>query len=113
MGALVRLLINALVLWGVAYILPGIVITDFYTALISAAVLILLNLLFKPILQFLTLPINIITLGLFTFIINGFLFWLTARFIGGFVIQGFWWAVGGALIFSIASYALNDFFKED
>ncbi len=99
-----RILANALVLLGVAYFLPGFFVADFKTALIVAIVLGILNVFFKPIITILTLPINILTLGLFTFVINGVLIWYTAKLVTGFDIDTFLTAVLGALIFSAVSY---------
>lgn len=86
------------------YILPTyITVADFGTALIVALVLGFINVLIRPILVLLILPINILTLGLFTFIINGFCFW-AASFVKGFTVRGFWGAVLGALIVSLVSW---------
>lgn len=112
MKILVKWLINALALIGVAYLLPSIDVSSFYIALIVAVILAVFNLLFKPLLVILTLPINIITLGLFTFVINGFLFWFTATFVQGFYVEGFGWAIIGAFIYSIISYIGNTLFIE-
>lgn len=111
MQLLLKLCITALALLLVAYLLPGIEVSGFLTALLVALVLGLVNLILKPILIVLTLPINILTLGLFTFIINGFLFWLVATFVPGFSVGGFWWAVLGALVVSASSYAGNKILK--
>jgi len=97
-------LLVALALLFAAYLIPGITVASFYTALIVAALLGVVNVVLKPILVLLTLPINIITLGLFTFIINGFLFWFLASFVQGFSVSGFWVAVLGALVVSMVSY---------
>ena len=80
------------------------------TALWIALVLGILNTIIRPVLLFVTLPINILTLGLFTFILNGFMFWFTSIFIKSFIIDGFWWAVLGALIVSAISTAGERFF---
>jgi putative membrane protein len=73
----------------------------------AALLLGILNALIRPILIILTLPINILTLGLFTFIINGVMLWFVSFIIKGFLIQGFWAAVIGALIISIVSWLIN------
>lgn len=104
MKMLLRLVINAAALIGVAYLFPGIEVSGFVTALVVAIVLALVNLFFKPILVILTLPVTIVTLGLFTLVINGFLFWLVARFIDGFSVTGFWTAILGSIVFSVISY---------
>lgn len=102
-----KLLITALALLLTAYALPGVFVASFYIALIVAVILGFVNLILKPILVLFTLPINILTLGLFMFIINGFLFWFVASFVDGFDVDGFWWAVLGALVVSAVSYIGN------
>lgn len=86
-----------------SYILPGIEVASFYTALILAFLWGVVNLLVKPILVVLTLPINLITLGLFTFVINGFLLWFLSTIVKGFEVGGFIVAILGAIIISLAS----------
>ena len=100
-------LINALALFALPYIFESIRVDSFYTALITALALGLVNALIRPVLILLTLPINILMLGLFTFVINGLLFWFVASFVKGFVVAGFWPAVGGAIVYSIISWALS------
>lgn len=104
MKMLLRLVINAAAIIGVAYLFPGIEVSGFATALVVALVLAIVNLFFKPILVILTLPVTIVTLGLFTLVINGFLFWLVGRFIDGFSVTGFWTAILGSIVFSVISY---------
>ncbi len=104
MNLFLRLVINAAALIGVAYLFPGIDVSGFVTALVVAIVLGIVNLFFKPVLVILTLPVTILTLGLFTLVINGFLFWLVARFIEGFSVTGFWTAILGSIVFSVFSY---------
>lgn len=98
-----RLLINILAILLVAYYIPGINVEGFYTALIVAVILGLLNLTIKPILVVLTLPINIITLGLFIFVINAGLFWFVSTFIEGFSVSGFLPALLGTIVISVVS----------
>ena len=86
---------------------PGVHLRGFGQALLAALVLGLLNTLIRPVLLVLTLPINVLTLGLFTLVINGFLFWLAARLMGGFEVAGFWWAVIAALVYSLISWAVS------
>jgi putative membrane protein len=95
--------INALVLLALSWVLPGIHVSGAGGALLAALALALLNTLIRPVLLVLTLPINLLTLGLFTLVINGFLFWLASRLIDGFRVDGFWWAVLGAIAYSLAS----------
>jgi len=104
-----KLLITVLALLFVAEYVPGIVVSGFYIALIVALILGLINLTFKPILLVLTLPINIITLGLFTFVINAFIFWFVSTFVEGFMVAGALPAFMGALIVSVFSWIGNRF----
>jgi len=100
-------LINAVALMAVAYLLPGINVSDFVTALVAAVVLGLVNAVIRPILILLTLPATLLTLGLFIFVINGLLFWFVGSYLSGFVVAGFWWGVAGAIAYSIVSWALS------
>lgn len=100
-------ILNAVALLVVAYILPGISVASFGSALIAALVLGLLNMLVKPVLILLTLPITIVTLGLFLIVLNALLFWLAGSILRGFQVSGFWWAVGGAILYSIISGLLS------
>ena len=92
----------------VAYILPGIVVASFWSAMWAALVLGLINMLVKPLFVLLTLPITIVTVGLFLFVINALLFWLAGSILKGFQVNGFWWAVGGALLYSLISGFLTN-----
>lgn len=96
-------ILNAVTLLIVAYVLPGIVVSSFWSAMFAAAVLGLINMLVKPIFILLTLPITIVTLGLFLLVINALMFWLAGSILKGFQVNGFWWAVGGALFYSVIS----------
>ena len=100
-------LINTLALIAVAYLMPSITITSFGSALIAALVLGLVNAVVRPLLIVLTLPVTIVTLGLFIFILNGLLFWLVGSFVEGFVVRGFWSGFFGAILFSIVSWLLS------
>src|SRR5204863_6630357 len=100
-------LVNAVALMAVAYLLPGISVANFITALVAALVLGLVNAVIKPIVILLTLPATLLTLGLFIFVINGLLFWFVGSFVDGFVVSGFWSAVFGAILYSIISWALS------
>ncbi|AHV92336.1 phage holin family protein [Bordetella holmesii] len=99
--------LNAVALLAVAYLLPGIAVASFGSALLAALVLGLLNMLVKPVLVVLTLPITIVTLGLFLIILNALLFWLAGSILRGFQVNGFWWAVAGAILYSIISGLLS------
>ena len=103
LNMIVRLLINILALLLIAYFIPGIEVDGFITAFIVAVLLGLLNIFIKPILVILTLPITIITLGLFTFVINAALFWFVASFVEGFYVDGFLFALLGTILYSIIS----------
>ena len=96
-------LINALSLLAVPYVLPSVSIDSFYVALLTALLLGLVNTLIRPLLVIVTLPITILTLGLFTLVINGLLFWFVASFVQGFHVGGFWSAFWGAIAYSVIS----------
>lgn len=98
MGIITKLLLTVLALLLVSNFIPGITVASFYIALIVAVVLGLVNLILKPILVILTLPITLLTLGLFTFVINAGLFWFVSTFIDGFTVEGFIPAFIGAFI---------------
>jgi putative membrane protein len=99
--------INAIALFLLPYIVPAVQVKSFGTALVVALVIALLNTFVRPILFILTLPVTIVTLGLFILVLNGFMFWIASSFIDGFVVPGFWWAVLAALIYSIISWAIS------
>lgn len=113
MNLLIRLLINALAILLIAYLVPGVAVTGFYTALIVAVVLGLINLVIRPLILLLTLPINILTLGLFTFVINALLFWFVGTVIKGFSVEGFIPAFIGALILTVIGWAGNRIASND
>jgi len=96
--------INALSLLALPYLFSGIKVEGFYTAMIVALVLGLINAVARPILVILTLPLTVLTLGLFILVINGLLFWFVASFVDGFVVSGFWPAVFGAIAYSLISW---------
>src|SRR4051812_31669133 len=100
-------LINTVALVLVAYLLPGVSVATFTAALVAALVLGLVNTIIRPILVLLTLPVTILTLGLFIFVINGLLFWFVGSFIQGFQVAGFWWGVLGAIVYSLISWLLT------
>jgi putative membrane protein len=107
MRLLIMWIINAAALFAVSYLFNSIHIANFMHAMIAALVLGLINTLIRPILVLLTLPATILTLGLFIFIINGFLFWLVGQMDLGFSVVGFWNAVLGAIVYSVISWALS------
>lgn len=112
MKILIKWLISALAIILTAYLIPGISVTSIYIALIIALFLGFINAVIRPIIVILTLPVNIVSLGLFTFIINGFFFWLLSTFIKGFEIDSFLTAVLGALVISVISWLGNQFIHE-
>lgn len=99
--------LNALALLAVANFVPGIHVAGFSDALIAAFFLGLVNTLIRPLLLLLTLPVTLLTLGLFIFVINGLLFWFVGSVLRGFVVDGFWYGVLGAVLYSIFSWALS------
>jgi putative membrane protein len=111
MSLLLRWILSAFSLMLVTYLVPGIAVANFYSALWAALVLGLINALVRPVLILLTLPVNILTLGLFTLIINALLFWLASSAVKGFNVAGFWPAFWGALVVSIISWILNGVFN--
>jgi len=104
---LVVWLINAAALAAVAYLMPSVSIASAGAALVAALVLGLVNALIRPLLVLLTLPVTVLTLGLFIFVINGLLFWAVGSFVTGFHVGGFWPGVIGAIIFSVISWLLS------
>lgn len=112
MRLLITWLINAAALFALPYLMQSIRVENFTAALFAALALGLVNALIRPILVLLTLPATIITLGLFIFVINGLLFWMVANFVSGIHVAGFWSAVGGALLYSIISWALSSLILE-
>jgi putative membrane protein len=107
MYLLVRWLLNAVALLIVAYLIPGVAVTSFVGALIAALVLGIVNAIIRPILIILTLPIEILTLGLFTFVINAALFWVVGHLGLGLVVAGLWPAFWGALVLSVISFFIS------
>lgn len=99
--------INALCLLALPLMLDAVQVEGLGTALVAALVIGLLNALIRPVLLVLTLPINLLTLGLFTFVINGVLFWLAARWLEGFEVAGLGWAILASVIYSLASWAVG------
>ena len=107
MVLLLKWLALSLAIMFVGWVVPGITISSFVTALVASVVIALVNLVIKPVLVFLTLPINILTLGLFILIINALLFMFVAYLIPGVEVDGFWSAVLGALLLSILSFGIS------
>jgi putative membrane protein len=95
-----------------SYLLDGIRVSGFLPAVFAGAVLGILNAFFRPIALLLTLPINILSLGLFTFIINALMLKMASGIIPGFDVYGFWTAISGSLLISVISWLLNSFISE-
>ena len=106
MNVIVRILVTAAVAFGLSYILKGVHIDTFWTAVVLAIVLAILNAIIKPILIILTFPITILTLGLFLFVINAAMILLAGKFVNGFKVDGFWWALLFSLLLSILTSLL-------
>ena len=110
MKFIMRIVVTSIVAFGLSYILGGIYIDTFWTAIVVAIVLAVLNAILKPILILLTLPITILTLGLFLFVINALIILLADNFVKGFHVDGFWWALLFSLLLSIVTSVL---YKEE
>lgn len=102
-------IIAAIAIMVAAYLLPGVAVAGLVSALVLAVVLGAINAFIRPILVLLTLPINIITLGLFTIVINAVLVLLAASIVPGFSVDGFWWAVLFAVVLSIVNSVFSMF----
>lgn len=111
-GLLIRWLILTIAIMITSYLLKGIEVSGFLSAFFGAAILGILNAFFRPILLILTLPVNILTLGLFTFLINAFVLKMASGLIPGFEVHGFWTALFGSLIISLVSWFLSSFINE-
>lgn len=108
----IRWVLNAFALFLTAQVIDGITLKGFAAALVAALVLGVINAIIRPIIMFLTLPINFFTLGLFTFVINGFMLYIVAGVVDGFDVTGFWPATIGALVLSIFSGLFSWLVKE-
>jgi putative membrane protein len=106
-------ILNAIALWLVTLLMSGVRVDDEPSALIAAIVLGLVNALIKPILVILTLPVTVVTLGLFLLVLNGLLFWGVASVLPGFHVDGFWWGVGGALLYSVLTWAFSTLLPQE
>ena len=108
-SVLVNWVVSAMVIFSIAYILPGTTVVDFTAALVVALVLGIINALLKPILLILTLPINILTLGLFTFILNALLIILVSNVVSGFIVDGFLAALIFGIVLSVVNTVVHNF----
>ena len=112
MNWIVKFLLNGLAVVLTAYLLPGVDVTDYWTALIVALVLTIANVIVKPILIVLTIPITIVTLGLFLLVINALIILMADYLVDGFYVDGFWWALLFSLILSLFNSLFGDLIKE-
>lgn len=113
MKLLLRWLINAAAIMSIAYLLPGVGVSGIYAAIIAALILGIINALIRPIVILLTLPVNILTLGLFTLVINALMFWFASTIVKGFNVQDFQAAFLGALIMWLVSWFSNWLLKDN
>lgn len=110
MNWLLRFLLSSVAVVLTAYLLPGAALTDFWTAMVVAFVLSLVNIFIKPLLILFTIPVTILSLGLFLLVINALMILLTDYFVNGFEVDGFWWALLFSLILSLFNSLFNDVF---
>ncbi|UXP32122.1 phage holin family protein [Reichenbachiella agarivorans] len=104
---LIRLILSAIAVLICTYILPGAQVDGFWTALVVAGVLAVVNILFKPIFVILTIPITLFTLGLFLLVINTLMIMLVSALVPGFIVDGFWWAFLFSLVLSVINSVLG------
>ena len=108
MNFMIKLLITALAVVITSYLLPGVEVDSFLTAIIIGAVLALLNVTLKPLLIILTIPVTIFTLGLFLLVVNALIILVADWLVPGFYVDGFWWALGFSLILWLVNTVLQD-----
>ena len=113
MNILINILLSGLAVFTAAYILPGVEVESFTTALVAAIVLGVINAVLKPVLLILTLPINILTLGLFTFVIQALLILLADKIVPGFSVDGFVWALILSLVLAVINFFLHSLNPKD
>lgn len=114
MNFIIRLFITALVAYGLSMVLSGVHIPDFIDAIVFVLVLALLNMFIKPLLILFTLPITVVTLGLFLFVINAIIILVADKFMDGISVDGFWWALLFSLLLSmVSSFVQSLFGKKD
>ncbi|APW47937.1 phage holin family protein [Rhodoferax antarcticus] len=112
MKLILKWLLSAVALLAVAYIYPGVVVGSFGSALLAALVIGLFNMVLRPLLVLLTLPVTVITLGLFLFVINALMFWAASGVLSGFYVQGFGAALLGSLIYSGLGLVIDTALKD-
>ena len=113
MSILLRWSISAIIIFLVAYFVPGISVDNFYAALMVALFLGLVNAIIRPLLIFATLPFTIVTLGLWLFVVNGLLLWFISSWLKGFEIDNLWVAIVASALISIATWFMTSLFKND
>ena len=107
---IIRLIINMVAILIISYLFPKMIWVDgFLAALVAAFLLGIVNAIIRPILVLFTLPLTVVTLGLFLLVINGFMLWLVSALVGGFHVSGFWGAVLGSILISLVSWLLSRF----
>ncbi|MEQ8926030.1 MAG: phage holin family protein [Fulvivirga sp.] len=112
MNFLVKLLISGLAVVITSYILPGVSVDGYLAAVLVAAILSILNVLVRPVLILLTIPITVLTLGLFLLVINALIILITDYFIPGFYVDNFWWALLFSVILAVINSIFDDFSKK-
>jgi putative membrane protein len=108
MEILINWIVNAMVIFSVAYLMPGVHVASFLAALVVALVLGIINAFIKPVLIILTLPITILTLGLFALVLNALLILLVSKLVPGFTVDGFLWAFVFGIVLSIANTVVHN-----
>ncbi len=107
---IIRLIINMVAILIISYLFPKMIwVEGFLTALVAAFLLGIVNTIIRPILVLLTLPLTVLTLGLFLLVINGLMLWLVSALVSGFHVSGFWGAVFGSILISLVSWLLSRF----
>lgn len=112
MNFIIKLLLSGLAVVISSYVLPGVSVDSYFDAIVVAAILAILNVLVRPVLVILTIPITVFTLGLFLLVINAFLILMADYFIQGFQVDGFWWALIFSIILAIVNSIFEDFSKK-
>ena len=112
MNILVRLLLSGVAVLLTAYLLPGAHVQDYWAALVVAVLISISNVIVKPVLIIFTIPITILTLGLFLLVINAIIILMVDYFVDGFYVDGFWWALAFSLILSVFNSLFGDLTKE-
>jgi putative membrane protein len=112
MNLIIRFLLSGLAVMLTAYLLPGVRVTDYWAALIVAVLISIANVIVKPILILFTIPITVLTLGLFLLVINALMILLVDYFVVDFYVEGFWWALAFSLIMSVFNSFFSDLTKD-